>query len=96
MTIRSSDDDDGTVHVGSTSNHVLDIIGVTRAVDVGIVAVVGLVFDVGGGDGNTTLALLGSFVDGTVLEEASIALLGLTLGDGGSQGSLELLELLNG
>ena len=57
----------------------------TGAVDVSIVAVVGLVLDVGGGDGDTTLALLRRLVDGAVLEELGVALLGLTLGDGGCE-----------
>jgi hypothetical protein len=61
---------------------------VTGAVDVGIVAGVGLVLDVGGGDGDTTLALLRRLVDGTVLEELGVALLGLTLCDGGCEGGL--------
>ncbi len=93
LAIGSSDDNDGTVHVGSTCDHVLDVIGVTRAVDVGIVAVVGLVLDVGGGDGDTTLALLGGLVDGTVLEELGVALLGLTLGDGGCEGCLQAISV---
>jgi hypothetical protein len=88
LTVRGGDDNDGTVHVGGTSDHVLDVIGVTGAVDVGIVAVVGLVLDVGGGDGDTTLALLRRLVNGTVLEELGVALLGLTLGDGGCEGCL--------
>jgi hypothetical protein len=88
LTIGGSDDDDSTVHVGGTCDHVLDVIGVTRAVDVGIVAVIGLVLDVGGGDGDTTLALLGRLVNGTVLEELGVALLGLALGDGGCEGCL--------
>jgi hypothetical protein len=61
---------------------------VTGAVDVGIVAVVGLVLDVGGRDGDTTLSLLGSLVDGTVVEVLGVALLCLSLGDGGCEGSL--------
>lgn len=69
LTIGSSNDDDGTIHVGGTSNHVLNVIGVTRAVDVGIVAALGLELDVGSGDGDTTLALLRSLVNGGVVEE---------------------------
>lgn len=82
LTIGGSNDDDGTVHVGGTSNHVLDVIGVTGTVDVGVVAGLGRVLNVGGGNGDTTLALLGSLVDGTILEEAGKTLLGLTLCDG--------------
>lgn len=60
----------------------------TGAVDVSIVARIGLELDVGRGDGDTTLALLGGLVNGTILEEAGQTLGGLVLGDGGSQGGL--------
>jgi hypothetical protein len=96
LAVRGGDDDDGAVHVGGTGDHVLDVIGVTGAVDVGIVAVVGLVLDVGRGDGDTTLALLGRLVDGAVLEELGVALLGLTLGDGGCEGGLEGVSVCPG
>jgi hypothetical protein len=93
LAVGGSDDDDSTVHVGGTSDHVLDVIGVTGAVDVGIVAGVGLVLDVGGGDGDTTLALLRRLVDGTVLEKLGVALLGLTLCDGGCEGGLGAISI---
>ena len=96
LTVRSGDDDDGTVHGSSTSNHVLDVIGVTRAVDVGVVPVVGGVLDVCGGDGDTTLALLRSLVDGAIVEVCGVTLLGLTLGDGGSEGGLAVIDVTNG
>jgi len=96
LTVRSGDNDDGTVHGSSASNHVLDVIGVTRAVDVSIVAVVGLVLDVSSGDGDTTLALLGGLVDGGIVEEVGEALLGLALGDGGSEGGLAVIDVTNG
>src|SRR3954454_6156068 len=41
------DDQDGAVHLRGAGDHVLDVVGVTRAVDVGVVAGVGLVLDVG-------------------------------------------------
>ena len=96
LAVRGGNDNDGTVHVGSTRDHVLDVIGVTGAVDVGVVAVVGLVLDVGGRDGDTTLALLGSLVNGAILEELGVALLGLTLGDGSSEGGLHAISLGSG
>ncbi len=56
-------DQDGGVHLRGAGDHVLDVVGVTRAVDVRVVAVLGLVLDVGGGDGDAALALFGSLVD---------------------------------
>jgi hypothetical protein len=91
LTVARGNDNNGAVHGGSTSDHVLDVIGVTRAVDVGVMPVVGGVLDVCGGDGDTTLALLRSLVDGAILEVGGVALFGLTLGDGGCEGGLWLV-----
>ncbi len=46
------DDEDGAVHLGGAGDHVLDVVGVAGAVDVGVVAVGRLVLDVGHGDGD--------------------------------------------
>jgi hypothetical protein len=48
----------------------------------------GLVLDVGGGDGDTALALFGGLVDGAILEVLGEALLCLALGDGCGEGCL--------
>jgi hypothetical protein len=74
LTVGGGDDNDGAVHVGSSRNHVLDVIGVTGAVDVGVVAVVGRVLDVGRRNGDTTLPLLGGLVNGAILEVLGVAL----------------------
>ena len=96
LTVGSSDDDNGTVHGGGTGDHVLDVIGVTGAVDVSVVAVFGLVLDVGSGDGDTTLALLGRLVNRGVVEEVCEALFGLALGDGSGKGRLAVIDVANG
>ena len=61
-TVVGADDEDGAVHLGSTGDHVLDVVGVARAVHVGIVALVRLVLHVGGRDGDTPFLLLGGLV----------------------------------
>jgi hypothetical protein len=85
LSVAGGNDNDGTVHGSSTSDHVLDVIGVTRAVDGGVL-------DVCGGDGDTTLALLRSLVDGAIVEVCGVALLGLTLGDGSCEGGLWIVS----
>lgn len=88
LTVRSCDNDNSSVHAGSTSNHVFDVISVTGTVDVSIVSFFGLVFDVSGGDGDTTLSLLGGLVNGSVVKEVGESLLGLALGNSGGQSGL--------
>ena len=66
--------EDRAVHLGGAGDHVLDVVGVPRAVDVGVVAGVGLVLDVGDRDRDPALALLGGVVD-----RVERAVLGLAL-----------------
>ena len=61
--VGGGDNEDSAVHLGSTGNHVLNVVGVARAVNVSIVTLIGLVLDVSNGDRDATLALLGSLVD---------------------------------
>ncbi len=49
--VSRGDDQDGPVHLGGAGDHVLDVVGVAWAVHVGVVAILGLVLDVGSGDG---------------------------------------------
>ena len=51
------------VHLGGAGDHVFDVIRVTRAVHVGVVAGVGRVLDVRGVDGDAALFFLGRVVD---------------------------------
>ena len=54
---------DRPIHLGGAGDHVLDVVGMPRAVHMGVVALLGLVLDVGDGDGDAPLALLGRLVD---------------------------------
>ena len=96
--VGSSDDQDSAVHLSSTGDHVLDVVSVARAVNVSIVTGSGLVLDVGDGNRNAALALLGSLVDVLERSEVSLAALGLgeNLGDGGGQRGLAVVDVTNG
>ena len=69
--VGGGDHQDRAVHLGGAGDHVLDVVGVTGAVDVGVVPGLGLVLDMGGGDGDPALLLLGRVVD--LLERLRLA-----------------------
>ena len=94
--VGGGDHEDGAVHLGGAGDHVLDVVGVAGAVDVGVVAGVGLVLDVGDGDGDAALALLGSVVDGVEGAVLGLALEGEVLGDGRRQGRLAMVDVTDG
>ena len=94
--VGGGDDQDGAVHLSSAGDHVLDIVGVARAVNVSIVTLVGLILHVGGVDGDAALALLGSLVDAGVVLILSLALQSQILGDGGGQGGLAVVNVADG
>ncbi len=87
------DDEDRAVHLGGAGDHVLDVVGVAGAVDVGVVAGVGLVLDVGDRDRDPPLPLLGRVVDrieGAVLRRA---LQREVLGDRRGQARLAVVDV---
>ena len=44
--VGGGDDQDRPVHLGGAGDHVLDVVGVARAVDVGVVPLLGLILHV--------------------------------------------------
>ena len=87
------DDQDRAVHLGGAGDHVLDVVGVAGAVDVGVVAGVGLVLDVGDRDGDPALALLGRVVDRVEGAVLGLALQGEVLGDRRGQARLAVVDV---
>ncbi len=97
-TIGGGDNQDSTVHLGGTSNHVLNVVSMARAVYVGIVAVGCLILDVSRVDGDTTLLLLRGVVDlveGLDFVGVTSDSLSENLGNGGGQGRLTVVNMAN-
>ena len=86
-------DEDRAVHLGGAGDHVLDVVGVAGAVDVGVVAGVGLVLDVGDRDRDAALALLGRVVDRVEGAVLGLALQGEVLGDGRGEARLAVVDM---
>src|SRR5574343_661189 len=88
-------DEDGAVHLGSTGNHVLDVVGVPRAIDVGVVTVGGFVFDVGGIDGDTAGLFFRRSIDFVVLLGGAAELGRQHSGDCSGQRGLAVVNVTN-
>ncbi len=58
-----ADHQDRAVHLGGAGDHVLDVVGVSRAIDVRIVALGRFVFDVRNGNRDAALFFFGRLVD---------------------------------
>src|SRR4051794_35364764 len=94
--VRRRDHQDRAVHLRGAGDHVLHVVGVTGAIHVRVVAVLGLVLHVGGRDRDAASLLLGSVVD--LLEGTSLSavLLREHLGDGRRQGRLAMVDVTDG
>ena len=92
------DHEDRAVHLGRAGDHVLDVVGVTRAVDVRVVARLGLVLDVRDRDRDAALLLLGRLVDlveGRGLVEVRVLVV-QHLGDRRGQRRLAVVDVTDG
>lgn len=83
-------------HLSSTSNHVLNVIGVTRAVHVRVVSVLGLILNVGGIDSNTTSTLLRRLINIFVSHGLGLAHLRQDLGNSSGKSGLAVIDVTNG
>ena len=90
------DDENGAVHLRRAGNHVLDIVCMTRAVDVGIMALIGFIFDVSDINRNTALSLLRRLVDLIVGQKLSLTLFFQDFGDRCRQSCLTVIDVANG
>ncbi len=86
-------DQDRAVHLRRARDHVLHVIGVAGAIDVGVMAVLGLVLDVGRRDRDATRLLFRRLVDLVVGREGRAARLGQNLGDGRRQRGLAVIDV---
>ena len=87
------DDEDRPVHLGGAGDHVLDVVGVTGAVHVGVVPVLGLVLDVRRRDRDPALLLLGRVVDLVKALRLAAHLLGEDLRDRSGQRRLAVVDV---
>ena len=71
-TVGTCNNEDSTVHLSCTGNHVLDIVSMAGAVNVSVVTLSGLVLNVTGVDGDSSLSLLGCVIDLVVSEELDL------------------------
>ena len=99
--VDSGNDEDSAIHLSSTGDHVLDIVSVAGAVNVRIVAVVGCVLDVRGGNRQnlgsvTTAGRLGSLSDLVVLDFFAEALESLDVRDGGRECGFTVVDVADG
>ena len=95
-TIGSSNDQDSAVHLSSTSDHVLDVVSMARAVNVSVVTSLSLILDVSRVDRDTTSALLGSLIDVGIVHELCVALQSQVLGDSSGQSGLAVVNVTDG
>ena len=97
-TVGRGHDQDRAVHLRGTGDHVLDVVRVTRAVDVRVVAVLRLVLDVCDRDRDPALTLLRGLVD--LIEGRGIVQVGVLLvqhlRDRCGQRRLAVVDVTNG
>ncbi len=86
-------DQDRAVHLRGAGDHVLHIVGVAGAIDVRVVAVLGLIFDVRRRDRDAARLFLRRLVDLIVRREGRSASLGQHLGDRGRQRRLAVIDV---
>ncbi len=95
-TISGRANQDSAVHLGSTGNHVLYVVGVTWAVNVCVVTHGRIVFNVSGVDGDATCFFFWGAVDLVEVNLGRTENLGADASQSSSQSSLTVVDVTNG
>ena len=94
--VGSRHNQDSAVHLGSTGDHVLNIVSVAGAVHVSVVAGSRLVLNVSGVNRDAAGLFFRRLVDFVITHRLRFALLGQRHGDGGGQGRLAMVNVTDG
>ena len=92
-TVRSTHNEDGAVNLRCTGDHVLDIVTVTGHINMSIMALCGLIFNMGNVDGNTAGFFFRSIVNSIVCTELTKATHSLDFGNSSGQGSFAMVNM---
>ncbi len=95
-TISSRANQDRAVHLGSTSDHVFDVVGVPRAVNVRVVTNVRVVLYVRSIDGDTTSLFFWGAVDLVEVNASRTENLGADTSQSSSQSGFTVVNVTNG
>ncbi|AKA27544.1 hypothetical protein PCL1606_61020 (plasmid) [Pseudomonas chlororaphis] len=95
-TISGRANQDRAVHLGSTGDHILDVVGVTRAVNVRVVTNVRVVLYVGSVDGDTTSLLFRSAVDLVEVNNCGTENLGANASQSSGQSGFTVVNVTDG
>ena len=95
-TVRSSNYQNCTVHLSCTSDHVLNIVSMSRAVNVSVVTLVSFILNVSSVDCDTTFSFFRSLIDHIVSFVLSLTLQSQCLGDSSSQCGLTMVNVTDG
>ena len=91
--VSGGNDEDTSVHSGSTSDHVFDVISVAWAVDMTVMSGISLVLDGRGVNGDTSGLLFWSLVDISIVFEVRTSFLGEEFGDGGGKSGFTVINM---
>ena len=94
--VRRAHHEDRAVHLRRTGDHVLDIVGVAGTVDMRVVALVRLVFDVSRVDRDATLFFLRRVIDFRIALGRCEAFFGQNIGDGRRKSGLTVIDVSDG
>ncbi len=85
--------EDSTVHLSSTSDHVLNVVSMSWAVNVSIVSLISLILYVSSIDCDTTFSFFWSFIDVCVIFEFSLTFEGQSFCDSSSQSGFAVVNV---